>query len=132
MKAPLGVNLQANPLVTKPGHKLLQLQGAHKSMIEVRKKGLPVLRWYESDKGEAEAYTKQHLNPQIPTSGTRNLMMLPDQIGRGQCRVELRAALNLFAEKNLDIVDCILCAKAWKNAAVLFTFDDDLKKIWKR
>ena len=40
--------------------------------------------------------------------------------------------LNLFAEKNLDIVDCILCAKAWKNAAILFTFDEGLKKIWER
>ena len=47
-------------------------------------------------------------------------------------REELRAALNLFAEKNLDIVDCILCAKAWKNAAILFTFDEGLKKIWER
>ena len=47
-------------------------------------------------------------------------------------REELRAALNLFAEKNLDIVDCILCAKAWKNAALLFTFDEGLKKIWER
>jgi predicted nucleic-acid-binding protein len=47
-------------------------------------------------------------------------------------REELRAALNLFAEKNLDIVDCILCTTAWKNAAILFTFDESLKKMWAR
>ena len=47
-------------------------------------------------------------------------------------REELRTALNLFAEKNLDIVDCILYAKAWKNAAILFTFDEGLKKTWER
>ena len=47
-------------------------------------------------------------------------------------REELLVALSLFAEKNLDIVDCLLCAKARKNAAILFTFDEDLKKIWKR
>ncbi len=47
-------------------------------------------------------------------------------------REELRTALNLFAEKNLDIVDCILCAKAWENAAILFTFDEGLKKAWER
>jgi len=29
-------------------------------------------------------------------------------------------------------LDCILCAKAWKNAAVLFTFDEGLKKIRER
>ena len=51
---------------------------------------------------------------------------------QNQDREELRAALNLFAEKNLDIVDCILCAKARKNAAILFTFDKGLKKIWER
>ena len=47
-------------------------------------------------------------------------------------REELRTALNLFAEKNLDIVDCILCAKAWEKAAILFTFDEGLKKAWER
>jgi len=29
-------------------------------------------------------------------------------------------------------VDCILCAKAWENAAILFTFDEGLKKAWER
>ena len=51
---------------------------------------------------------------------------------QNQDREELTTALNLFAEKNLDIVDCILCAKAWKNAAILFTFDEGLKKIWEK
>jgi len=45
---------------------------------------------------------------------------------------ELRAGLNLFAETRLDIVDCILCAKARKNKATLFTFDADLKKCQER
>jgi len=45
-------------------------------------------------------------------------------------REELRTALNLFADKNLDIVDCLLCARAWKDAANLFTFDEGLKKAW--
>jgi len=44
-------------------------------------------------------------------------------------RNELIAALNLFSEKNLDIVDCILCARAKKSDYELFTFDKDLKKI---
>lgn len=43
-------------------------------------------------------------------------------------REELRAAQHLFAEKNLDIVDSILSAKARKNAAILFTFDEGLEK----
>ena len=51
---------------------------------------------------------------------------------QNQDREELTAALNLFAEKNLDIVDCILCAKARKNAAIIFTFDEGLKKIWEK
>ena len=44
-------------------------------------------------------------------------------------RNEFIAALNLFSEKNLDIVDCILCARAKKSDYLLFTFDKDLKKI---
>lgn len=43
---------------------------------------------------------------------------------------ELIAALNLFSEKNLDIMDCILCARAKKSDYTLFTFDKDLKKYW--
>jgi len=44
-------------------------------------------------------------------------------------RNEFIAALNLFSEKNLDIVDCILCARAKKSDYILFTFDKDLKKF---
>ena len=41
-------------------------------------------------------------------------------------RKELIDALNLFAEKRLDIVDCILCAKSKSYKMPLFTFDKDL------
>ena len=44
-------------------------------------------------------------------------------------RNEFIAALSLFSEKNLDIVDCLLCARAKKSDYILFTFDKDLKKI---
>ena len=44
-------------------------------------------------------------------------------------RNEFIAALSLFSEKNIDIVDCLLCARAKKNDYILFTFDKDLKKI---
>jgi len=44
-------------------------------------------------------------------------------------RNEFIAALDLFSEKNLDIADCILCARAKKSDYILFTFDKDLKKI---
>jgi len=44
-------------------------------------------------------------------------------------RNELITALKLFSEKNLDIVDCILSARAKKSDYILFTFDKDLKKI---
>jgi hypothetical protein len=50
----LEVNREANQLVNKLRYKLLQLHGVHKATIEARKKGLSVLRWYESDSGEAE------------------------------------------------------------------------------
>lgn len=43
-------------------------------------------------------------------------------------RNELITALKLFSEKNMDIVDCILCTRAKKNDFALFTFDKDLKK----
>lgn len=41
---------------------------------------------------------------------------------------ELIDALNLFAKKNLDIVDCILCEKSKSQKMPLFTFDKALKK----
>jgi len=45
---------------------------------------------------------------------------------------ELILALSLFSEQGLDIVDCILCAKAVTAGDHLFTFDTDLNKLVKR
>ena len=42
---------------------------------------------------------------------------------------ELIHALTLFSERNIDIVDCILCVKAANTEVSLFSFDDDLNKI---
>lgn len=41
---------------------------------------------------------------------------------------ELISALSLYAGQRLDIVDCILYAKASSNDHGLFTFDEELKK----
>lgn len=46
-----------------------------------------------------------------------------------QDQKELISALNLFSERNIDIVDCILCVKAVEPDTLLFSFDDDLNKI---
>ena len=40
---------------------------------------------------------------------------------------ELTEALTMFADKNIDIVDCILCVKAENYNMALFSFDKDLK-----
>ncbi|MBI2263843.1 MAG: PIN domain-containing protein [Armatimonadetes bacterium] len=48
-------------------------------------------------------------------------------------RQELIRALSLFSERGIDIVDCILYAKATAVAGDrLFTFDGDLQKLLKR
>ena len=39
-------------------------------------------------------------------------------------------ALDLFVSQDLDIVDCILCAKAHDEGAVLISFDRDLLKTF--
>src|SRR5208283_4805307 len=44
-------------------------------------------------------------------------------------RKELINALTLFSERNIDIVDCILCIKAANAKVTLFSFDNDLNKI---
>lgn len=44
-------------------------------------------------------------------------------------RHELIRALSLFSQHRLDIVDCILCAKAAAGEDHLFTFDADLQKL---
>jgi len=45
---------------------------------------------------------------------------------------ELIRALTLFSERGLDIVDCILCAKAVAGGDNLFTFDAALNKLARR
>jgi len=42
---------------------------------------------------------------------------------------ELIHALALFSERNIDIVDCILCVKAAGSDLSLFSFDGELNKI---
>lgn len=42
---------------------------------------------------------------------------------------ELIRALALFSERNLDIVDCILCVKAAAPHLSLFSFDRELNKM---
>jgi predicted nucleic acid-binding protein len=44
-------------------------------------------------------------------------------------RQELIQALTLFTEKGLDIVDCLLYAKAIASGDHLFTFDADLHRL---
>lgn len=45
---------------------------------------------------------------------------------------ELIRALLLFSERGIDIVDCILCARAVAGGDHLFTFDADLNKLVRR
>lgn len=45
---------------------------------------------------------------------------------------ELIRALTLFSEQGLDIVDCILCAKAVAGGDQVFSFDADLNKLVRR
>jgi predicted nucleic acid-binding protein len=42
---------------------------------------------------------------------------------------ELIRALEIFTDRNLDIVDCILFSRAISSGDQLFTFDEDLKKL---
>ena len=46
-----------------------------------------------------------------------------------QDQKELIRALTLFSERNLDIVDCILCVKAAGSNTSLFSFDSELNKM---
>jgi predicted nucleic-acid-binding protein len=41
---------------------------------------------------------------------------------------ELILALSLFSERNIDIVDCILCVKAAGSDRALFSFDSELNR----
>jgi predicted nucleic acid-binding protein len=47
-------------------------------------------------------------------------------------RPELIQALAMFAEQSLDIVDCILYARAMSGGDRLFTFDSDLDRLNKK
>jgi predicted nucleic acid-binding protein len=47
-------------------------------------------------------------------------------------RQELIYALTMFSEQSLDIVDCILYAKAISGGDHLFTFDIDLNRLSKK
>ncbi len=42
---------------------------------------------------------------------------------------ELIRALTIFLEKGIDIVDCILCAKAAGGGDKLFSFDEELNNV---
>lgn len=44
---------------------------------------------------------------------------------------ELLTGLNIFSEKNIDFVDCILYAKARSYGYKIFSFDKDLQKLTK-
>jgi len=44
-------------------------------------------------------------------------------------RRELIRALEMFAERSFDIVDCILFVKAQSGGDILFSFDADLKRL---
>jgi len=43
-------------------------------------------------------------------------------------KVALSAALSLYADKNLDLVDCVLIAQAQNSSAEIFSFDKALNK----
>lgn len=45
---------------------------------------------------------------------------------------ELIEALNIFVDKNIAIVDCILCTKAKSLNKMLFTFDEGLIKLFEK
>jgi predicted nucleic acid-binding protein len=47
-------------------------------------------------------------------------------------RADLVDALKIFGQTQLSIVDSILCAKAVNRNMALFTFDEDLAKIYKK
>jgi len=47
-------------------------------------------------------------------------------------REDLIAALKIFGETQLSIVDSILCAKAVNHAMTLVTFDEELNSLYKK
>ncbi len=75
--------------------------------------------------------TKIYQVPRANTAGSLiDLLHYPGIVNDD--RQELIRALSLFSEKGLDIVDCILYAKAASGGDSLFTFDEALNKLVRR
>ena len=72
--------------------------------------------------------TKIYKVPRDRAAGSLIDLMHYKGIANGD-QQELIRALTLFSERGLDIVDCILCAKAAAAGDNLFTFDADLQKL---
>ena len=72
--------------------------------------------------------TKIYKVPRDRAAGSLIDLMHYKGIANGD-QQELIRALTLFSERGLDIVDCILCAKASAAGDHLFTFDADLQKL---
>lgn len=72
--------------------------------------------------------TKIYKVPRDRTAGSLIDLLHYKGIANGD-QQELIRALTLFSERGLDIVDCILCAKAAAAGDHLFTFDADLQKL---
>lgn len=47
-------------------------------------------------------------------------------------KTDLIDSIVLFGQTQLSIVDCIACSKSLNNGMALFTFDDDLRKIYSK
>ena len=72
--------------------------------------------------------TKIYLAPRERAAGSLIDMLRYKGIANDD-QQELIRALTLFSEQGLDIVDCILFAKAEAVGGHLFAFDGDLKKL---
>ncbi len=75
--------------------------------------------------------TKVYKVPRDRASGSLVDILRYKGIANGD-QQELIRALILCSEQGLDIVDCILCAKASSAEDHLFTFDADLNKLARR
>ncbi|NTU42457.1 MAG: type II toxin-antitoxin system VapC family toxin [Nitrospirales bacterium] len=75
--------------------------------------------------------TKIYQVPRATAAGSLiDILHYPGIVNEDQ--LELIRALSLFSEKSLDIVDCILYAKAVAGGDYLFTFDEALNKLVRR
>ncbi len=75
--------------------------------------------------------TKIYKVPRVRAAGSLIDLMRYKGIANDD-QQELIRALSLFSERGIDIVDCILCAKAATSEDHLFTFDEDLQKLSRR